>query len=81
MVRIKVRLSSKGQLVIPKKIREALGLAENSFVLLEVKEKTIEIKPTSGEDIVKSWKEIAKKHAIPAKKMIYGDKLYEEEFG
>lgn len=79
MVRIKVRLSSKGQLVIPKKIRESLGLAENSYVMMEVKEKTIEIRPTLSD--MKSWEEIRKKHGSNVSKWIYGDKLYEEEFG
>jgi AbrB family looped-hinge helix DNA binding protein len=31
-----VKISSKGQLVIPKAVRERLGIQPNKFVLLEV---------------------------------------------
>lgn len=37
----KVRLSSKGQIVIPKSYREALGLTEGSEVVMVVRESTI----------------------------------------
>lgn len=37
MVRIKVKLGSKGQLVIPKIVRESLGLTENKPLILEVR--------------------------------------------
>jgi AbrB family looped-hinge helix DNA binding protein len=45
IVRIEVKLGDKGQVVIPKVIRERLGLIANKVVVLEVKEKTLEIKP------------------------------------
>ncbi len=83
MVRLKVRLGKKGQLVIPKIVRESVGLVEESDVILEIKEKSVEIKPFLEEDLVKKWEERAKKYGGNLKKMgwIYGDKLYEEEFG
>ena len=37
MVRIKVKLGSKGQVVIPKVIRDSVGLAENEPAIMEVK--------------------------------------------
>lgn len=82
MVRLKVKLSSKGQLVIPKVIRESMGLAENRQAIMEVKGKIIEIRAFEEEDLVKKWRERAKKHGGNLKKMgwVYGDKLYEEEF-
>ncbi len=41
---MKAKLRSKCQLVMPKVIRKSLGLVENKFVVLEVKDKSIEIK-------------------------------------
>jgi len=78
MVRIKVKLGSKGQLVIPKVIRESLGLIENKFVILEVKDKSVEIKALD-EGIVEKWSEISKREGVDVSKdIIYGDRLYEE---
>lgn len=81
MVRLKVRLGKKGQIVIPKVIRESVGLIEETDVVLEVKEKAIEIKPFPEEDLVKKARERAKKYGGDTSKWVYGDKLYEEEFG
>lgn len=80
MVRIKVKLGSKGQLVIPKVIRESLGLVENKTVILEVRDKRIEIVPLD-DDIADKWQGIAEKEGVNvSKEFIYGDRLYEEVF-
>lgn len=80
MVKFKVRVGSKGQLVIPKIVRSSLGLTENSYVTLEVKDKCVEIKPLQ-EDFIAKWDEIRQKEGLDVtKKMRYGDKLYEEVF-
>ncbi|MCP8308659.1 MAG: AbrB/MazE/SpoVT family DNA-binding domain-containing protein [archaeon] len=81
-MRIKVKLGEKGQLVIPKVVRESVGLRENKPAILEVKEKRIEIRPFLEEDLVKKAKERVKKYGGDLKKLgwIYGDKLYEEVF-
>ena len=80
MVRIKVKLGGKGQLVIPKVIRETLGLIENTIIVLEVKEKSVEIK-TLDEEIPKKWRAIAKAEGLNVTKgLMYGDKLYEQVF-
>ncbi|MBI2175735.1 AbrB/MazE/SpoVT family DNA-binding domain-containing protein [Candidatus Woesearchaeota archaeon] len=78
---IKVKLGGKGQLVIPKVVRESIGLKENSQALLEVKEKTVEIRPLSADDIVERAREMARKHGGNVSKWVYGDRLYDEEFG
>ncbi len=82
MVRFKTRVGPKGQVVIPKIIRESLGIKESGNVLMEVKEHILEIHPLVSDDLVKKWAERAKKHGGNLKKLgwIYGDKLYEEEF-
>jgi len=80
MVRVKIKVGSRGQLVIPKVIRESLGLSENKHVVLEVRDKTLEIK-TLDEGIVKKWKEIAEREGLDvSKELVYGDRLYEEVF-
>ena len=78
---IKVKLGAKGQLVIPKVVRESTGLLENRHAILEVKEKTVEIRPLVQEDSVEKAREIARKHGGDTSKWIYGDRLYEDEFG
>ena len=81
-MRFKVKLGSKGQLVIPKIVRDSIGLRENESALLEVKEGAVEIRPLSGEDLVSKSRERANRHGGDIKKLgwIYGDKLYEEVF-
>ena len=75
LIRTKVRVGEKGQIVIPKIIRENLGIIENREVLLEVKEKTLEIKATPEQDLVKKMEERAKKHGGNVSKWVYGDRL------
>jgi AbrB family looped-hinge helix DNA binding protein len=81
-VRIRVKLGDKGQLVIPKVVRESVGLRKNGSALLEVKDNVIEIRPISGEDLVQRSKERAKKYGWDLRKQgwVYGDRLYEEVF-
>ena len=51
------------------------------MVILEVKDKVIEIKPFSAEEIVERWEKISEKEGGDVSKdLIYGDKLYEEVF-
>lgn len=76
---LKLKLGSKGEIVIPKKIRESLGLAKEKEVILEVKDRSIIIK-VPPQDIVKLCEERAKRYNIDLKKMVYGDRLYEEVF-
>jgi AbrB family looped-hinge helix DNA binding protein len=78
MVRIKVKLGSKGQLVIPKVIRESLGLVDDQLVVLDVTDKSLRIEALD-ENIVEKWRRIAENEGFDvSKELIYGDKLYEE---
>ena len=81
MVRIKVKLGSKGQVVIPKVIRETIGLFENEAAIMEIKEGLIEIRPLKDMDVIKKTEERVKKYGADVSKWVYGDRLYEEEFG
>ncbi len=76
---MQLSIGTKGELVIPKKIRESLGLTKDRKVILEMEGKTIKLR-VANEDIVKACEERAKKYNIDPKKLIYGDQLYEEVF-
>lgn len=76
---LQLKLGGRGEVVIPKKIREYVGLSRGKSVLLEVQGKSILIR-AAVEDIVKRWEEFAKQHRVDVSKWTYGDKLYEEVF-
>lgn len=80
-MKVKIKVGSKGQVVIPKVIRESVGIKEEGEVVMEVKEKSVEIRPLPKENLAGSWQERAKKHGGDVSKWIYGDRLYEEIFG
>ncbi len=78
---MQLNIGSKGEIVIPKKIREQFGLVKQRKVMLEIKDKIICIHPSFGEeDTIKKCEERAKKYNLKASDLIYGDKLYEEIF-
>ncbi len=60
-----VRISSKGQLVIPKYIRDALALSSGKVVLIGLQENKIIILP-KPEDPVKALEQAGKKIALKA---------------
>lgn len=82
-MRLRVKLGDKGQLVIPKVVRDSVGLKVNRPAILEVKEKSVEIRPFPNEDLVQRARERAKKYGGDLKKLgwVYGDRLYEEVLG
>ncbi len=81
MIRVKVKIGPKGQIVIPKIIRKSLGFAENQVVIMEVKKNLLQIKLAESKDIVNKWEKIAEKEGgNVSRNFIYGDKLYEEVF-
>jgi AbrB family looped-hinge helix DNA binding protein len=80
MFRTRVKLGKRGQLVIPKIIRESLGLKEESYVVLEVSDKKLEVRPLD-DDVVNKWASVAKTEGLDVTKTLtYGDKLYEKVF-
>lgn len=79
-MKLKLCVGSKGQVVIPKIVRESLGIKPDGEVFMELKENSAEIKPVHAADIVQKWEERAKKHGGDVTHWVYGDKLYEEAF-
>lgn len=81
MVNVLIKMGPKGQIVIPKFVRDSLGLLENKPVVLEVLDKKAFLKLSEGEGIVSRWESQAKHAKLDvSKKWVYGDKLYEEGF-
>ncbi len=61
MVRIRI-VGKKGQVTIPKDIREKFGIKEGTKVVFEVRGDEIVIKPEkSGKEFVEDWCSIVKK--------------------
>ena len=81
-MKFKLKVGSKGQVVIPKIVRESLGIKPESELIMEIKDKSAEIRPVSLDSDINSWEEFAKNNGVNIKKAgwIYGDKLYEEVF-
>jgi len=51
---------------------------ENKFVVLNVEDKSLEIK-VLDEGIVEKWRDIAEREGLDvSKELIYGDRFYEE---
>lgn len=76
---MQLNISPKGEIVIPKKIRETFGLLHANKITLEVKGNFLILKPINF-DLVKQWEANAKKYNLDVNTLIYGDKLYEEIF-
>ncbi|MBI4438541.1 AbrB/MazE/SpoVT family DNA-binding domain-containing protein [Candidatus Woesearchaeota archaeon] len=77
---IKLKLGDKGQLVIPKVVRDSIGLSPSKHAILEVKNKKIEIRPLTEQDVVKAAEDRAKRAGADVSRWVYGDRIYEEEF-
>ncbi len=77
---IDVRVGKRGEVVIPAFIRKMLKLKPGEQLAVTAAENKIEFLLKRG-DVVKTFLETANKANVKPEKMIYGDKLYEKEFG
>lgn len=75
---MQLKMSSKGEIVIPKKVRDAVGLLPLRAVVLEVKGSAVILHPPRKEGIAKRWAERARRMKLDASKWVMGDELYEE---
>ena len=80
MVGIKIgsRIGEKGQVVIPKPIRDQFGLQPNAEVYFSVEEGKIVLTSKSGEEILSEFISAVKKRKLPNK--INWDKEYYKQF-
>ena len=83
MVELRVKLGAKGQVVIPKILREAYGLYPRQEVIISEKEEGVIIKKPK-KDIAKTFLEIDKKVNENKKIKDYSPKelkeIYEEQY-
>jgi AbrB family looped-hinge helix DNA binding protein len=75
-----LKMSARGEIVIPKKIREYLGLSPQKSVVLEIKDDSVLLRPSADEELMKRWEARAKRLNIDTSHWVMGDKLYEEGF-
>ena len=79
-MKLKTKVGPKGQIVIPKPIREKLGINPSDTVLvdLEGNHMTLTVTPR---DPVGNFARIAKQFGGKSSEIMWGDELYEEVFG
>ncbi len=82
MVKLRIKVGPKGQLVIPKMLREAYHIKEGHYALIEPEEDGLKIRGVPPPVEVIEWirKRRAKKGARPARLGELADVDLEEEF-
>ena len=76
-MKLKVRVGPKGQIVIPKSVRENLGIKPNDFVLVDIDYGKATVEAIS-QNPLEVLAEMARTHGVKSSELVWGDKLYEE---
>ncbi|MBS7637310.1 AbrB/MazE/SpoVT family DNA-binding domain-containing protein [Candidatus Bathyarchaeota archaeon] len=76
-MKLKSRVGPKGQVVIPKSIRDALGIRPDDVVLFDVEGGKATLEVVMG-DPIKFLEEIARLYGTESSKLVWGERLYEE---
>ena len=79
-MKLKTKVGPKGQIVIPKPIREKLGIAPSDTVLVDLEGDRMTL-VTAPQDPIKTFARIAKQFGGKSSELVWGDELYEEVFG
>lgn len=76
-MKLKVRVGPKGQIVIPKAIRDSLGINPDDVVLvdLEGEKATLEMVRESPIEVLA---EVARLYGVKSSELVWGDRLYKE---
>jgi len=77
MVKLKVRVGPKGQIVIPKIIREKLGIEAGNSLLIDEKEGKIVIEKSDVDELIKWLRSSRKRIARDVYKFSLEDELGE----
>ncbi len=77
MVKLKVRVGPKGQIVIPKIIREKLGIEAGNSLLIDEKEGKIVIEKSDVDELIKWLRSSRKRIAKDVYKFSLEDELGE----
>jgi len=76
-MKLKVRVGPKGQIVIPKSVRDSLGIKPNDFVLVDVDDGKATLEAVY-QNPLGVLSEIARAHGVKSSELVWGDKLYEK---
>jgi AbrB family looped-hinge helix DNA binding protein len=76
-MKLKVKVGPKGQIVIPKYVRDSLGIKPNDLVLVDVDDGKATLEGVHVEPL-RVLSEIAKVHGVKSSELVWGDRLYEE---
>jgi AbrB family looped-hinge helix DNA binding protein len=79
-MKLKVKVGPKGQIVIPKAIREKLGINPSDIVLLDIEGERAVVETIPWNPLEKLL-EISRKFGARSSELVWGDKLYEESMG
>ncbi len=79
-MKLKAKVGPKGQIVIPKPIRDRLRVKPDDIVLLDIERERIVVEKTP-DDPLKVITGTAKRIGVKSSELVWGDKLYEELFG
>lgn len=77
---MKTKVGPKGQIVIPKPIRDRLRVKPNDIVLLDIERERIVVEKPP-EDPLRVISGTAERIGVKSSELVWGDKLYEELFG
>lgn len=75
-----MKVGPKGQIVIPKSIREKMGILPNDVVLLDMEGEKAVVESISP-DPVEILADIARKVGAKSSDLMWGDRLYAEALG
>ena len=72
MVKLRLKVGPRGQIVIPKVLREKWGIKENDYVLVEVKDKELVITRAPSIEETLEWIKLRRKR-LKARQANLGD--------
>ncbi|RSN72722.1 AbrB/MazE/SpoVT family DNA-binding domain-containing protein [Candidatus Methanodesulfokora washburnensis] len=72
MMKLRLKVGPKGQIVIPKILREKYGIKENDYVLVEVKDKELAITRAPSIEETLEWIKLRRRR-LKAKQANLGD--------
>jgi AbrB family looped-hinge helix DNA binding protein len=76
-MKLKVKVGPKGQIVIPKHVRESLGIRSGDEVLIEIEGKKATTIEPLRRDPIEVLLEISKQVGGGSSELVWGDRLYE----
>lgn len=79
-MKLKTKVGPKGQIVIPKPIRDRLRVKPDDIVLFDIDRERIVVEKVP-EDPLGVISDINQKFGMKSSELVWGDKLYEEVFG